>query len=364
MKKTKLTAAVLAAMCLLASCGAKHHDSFMSVNNSAKTADTQNYASMSDEAYAENAEDYYESEQESDFSLTAEAADFKQADVKNINPQMLVYSCDMSIDVLEFDDSVNKLHDLINRYKGFIENETYSDGGNTSKWQYNDEQKWKTLSTVIRIPSASYDDFCKEAENIGDMRRKNASVQNLTTEYSDLKTTLTIYEAKEKRYLDLLADMKNESDAIAVENKLTQIQVEIARLKTRMNNIENDVAYSYINLTVNEVREYTEDPVIEKTDTFGQRLMNTVSRTWRGFLEFLEELLFLIIRLLPYLLLLGIVLFPLNQLRKAIKKKRNARKAAQIQAQMNAQPEIPDTAATTGTEEKETTPKDNEADHT
>ena len=62
--------------------------------------------------------------------------------------------------------------------------------------------------------------------------------------------------------------MKSESEAISVENELTNIQVEIAKIKTRMNNIENDVAYSYIDLTVNEVREYTAEPVIEKTDTF------------------------------------------------------------------------------------------------
>jgi hypothetical protein len=356
MKKLQLTAAALAGMCLLASCGAK--SAYEQTNLAADS-----YSMQRDEAYGDNYEEYYESaaeESKSDYSIEAEAADYKQADVKAINTQMLVYSCDMSIDVLEFDDSVDKLHDLITKYKGFIESETYSDGGNTSKWQYTDEQKWKTLSTIIRVPSASYDDFCNDAENVGDMRRKNASVQNLTTEYSDLKTTLSIYEAKEKRYINLLADMKSESDALAVEKDLTDIQVEIAKIKTRMNNIENDVAYSYINLTVNEVREYTEEPVIEKTDTFGQRLANTVSRTWRGFLEFLEGLLFLIIRLLPYLLLIGIVLIPINLLRKSIKKKRAARDKAWYQAHKNAQPEPMNTAASASPEEKDTAQKEKE----
>ena len=76
-----------------------------------------------------------------------------------------------------------------------------------------------------------------------------------------------------------------------------------------MNNIENDVAYSYIHLTVNEVREYTEKPVVKKTDTFGQRFKNTVSSTWENFLYFLENLLFVLIKMLPYLLLIGIIIF-------------------------------------------------------
>ena len=342
MKKQLTAAAALACMCLLTSCGsmnqaatseARSDNAAFSVNHT-KGESLQAEPTAGDEAYeAYDDAEYYENTETSELS-------FRQSNVRALNPQMLVYSCEMSIDVLEFDESVDKFHDLIKKYKGFVESETYSDGGNSSKWQYEDAQKWKTLHTVIRIPSASYDDFCDDAENVGDMRRKNASVQNLTTEYSDLKTTLSIYEAKEKRYIDLLAAAKNESDAIAVENELTNIQVEIARIKTRMNNIENDAAYSYINLTLNEVREYTEDPVIEKTDTFGQRLTNTLSKTWKGFLVFLEDLLFFIIRVLPYLLVLGIFLFIITRICRAVKrKKRASRAAAQYPVQMNTQPE-------------------------
>ena len=133
--------------------------------------------------------------------------------------------------------------------------------------------------------------FCKEAEEIGDMRMKNASVQNLTTEYSDLTTTLKIYEAKEQRYLKLLAEIEDESRALSMERELTDIQVQIANIKTRMNSIENDVAYSYINLSLNEVREYQEVKVREPEDTFGQRFKITVKKTTNGFLNFLEGLL-------------------------------------------------------------------------
>ena len=336
--KKQIIIASLAGMCLLTSCG----------NSKQFSADT----AYKNEAVAESYEENYDyeapeaTEKRSDSGIEAEAAEYRQSEVRAINTQMLVYACDMSIDVLEFDESVDKLHALIDKYNGFLESENYSDGANTGKWQYSDEQKWKTLSTVIRIPSASYANFCKDAEAVGDMRRKNASVQNLTAEYSDLKTTLAIYEAKEKRYITLLSEMKSESEAISVEKELTNIQIEIARIKTRMTNIENDVAYSYINLTLTEVREYSEEPVIEETDTFGQRLHNTISGTWKRFLASMEGLLFLLIRLLPYLFLLGIVLFILNQIRKSIKKKRNAARAAKAKSMnLNAEPEKTDTAA-------------------
>ena len=315
MKKI-IAALAMAGVCLLSSCG----DS-AKMSNAFKSDTAQNVNGDYSADYYESPEEAAAEAESSDNSGdTAEPMSYKQSDVKAINPQMLVYSCDMSIDVLEFEQALDRFHGLIDKYKGFIESETYSDGGSSSQWKYTDDKKWKTLNAVIRIPSADYDAFCSDAEEIGDMRRKNASVQNLTTEYSDLKTTLSIYEAKEKRYLDLLKDITDEKEAISVESELTNIQIEIAKLKTRMNNIENDVAYSYINLTLNEVREYTAEPIVEKTDTFGQRLKNTVTRTWNGFLGFLERLLFFIIEIFPYLVVFGIIIFIVIKLKKLFSK--------------------------------------------
>ena len=219
---------------LLTSCG--------SGMKAADNAGTNSFAPQYDTAEEYKSDDAYSDQEAAYENGESSSISYKQSEVKAINTQMLVYSCDMSIDVLEFDQAVDKIHELISTYNGFIESENYNDGGSTSKWQYSDSEKWKNLYATIRIPSADYEDFRKAAEKIGDMRRKSSSVQNLTTEYSDLKTTLSIYEAKEKRYLDILSEIKSEQEAIEVENELTSIQIEIAKIKTRMNNIENDVA--------------------------------------------------------------------------------------------------------------------------
>ncbi|MDO4863128.1 MAG: DUF4349 domain-containing protein [Ruminococcus sp.] len=329
MKKTALILSLaMAGTMLLTGCG----DSDKASSAKYEAAPQNNYAAD----YAESGEANYDSESVDEGGITQ--TNYKQSAAKAIDTQMLIYSCDMSIDVLEFDKAVDEIHDLIKSYDGFIESENYSDGGSSGQWIYSDTQKWKNLNATIRVPSAKYDDFCKATEEIGDLRRKNSSVQNLTTEYSDLKTTLSIYEAKEQRYLDILADIKNESEAISVENELTSIQVEIAKIKTRMNNIENDVAYSYIHLNVNEVREYTEKPVVEKTDTFGQRLKNRLSKTWSGFLNFLEVVLFIVISVFPYALFIALIVFVFVMFIKLLVKigDRRARKRQQQRLQQTS----------------------------
>ncbi|WP_455529175.1 DUF4349 domain-containing protein [Ruminococcus sp.] len=331
MKKILLPLA-LAGTILLTSCGSGMKAADRAETNSSAHQFDNAAEYKSDDSYADS--EAYENGESSSMS-------YKQSEVKAINTQMLVYSCDMSIDVLEFDEAVDKIHELISTYNGFIESENYNDGGNTSKWEYSDSEKWKNLYATIRIPSADYEDFCEAAEKIGDMRRKSSSVQNLTTEYSDLSTTLSIYEAKEKRYLDILSEIKNEQEAIEVENELTSIQIEIAKIKTRMNNIENDVAYSFINLTLNEVRKYSDKPVIERNDTFGQRLKNTLSKTWDEFLYFLENLLFILIRILPYILIIGIITFIIVKLVKFFSKRSEKRKKEKYQQRIQQAPPMP-----------------------
>ena len=155
------------------------------------------------------------------------------------------------------------------------------------------------------------------------MRTQNAYAENVSPEYTDLKTALEIYEAKETRYINLLSTITDDQYALEVERELMDIEIEIAKLKTRMNQIRTDVAYSYINMTIREVREYAK---IKSEDTFGQRMLNRISDSWHLFLNVAEGLLVIFIMLFPYLLIVVILLLLLLFLNRRYKKKVQKRK--------------------------------------
>ena len=302
--------------------------------------------SAKSEAYIANgAYDSYDSDYGYETSYENASAEESPAEAYNgdnsavsadtIKKEMLVYSCDMTVDVLNFDEAVDSFKESLDSYGGFVENESFSDGGSDSRYYYADEEKWRTYYATVRIPSADYDEFCGYAASLGDLRSKNASVENVSSEYYDLNTTLEIYEAKEQRYIDLLADITDDEYAVSVEKELTELQIQIAQIKTRMNQIRTDVAYSYVHISINEVREYTPEPV--KKDTFLQRLSNTLSDAGSGFLSFLEGLLFVIIYLFPYLILIGIIIAIIIAIRKKTRARRaeRAAKAAAAAVRMN-----------------------------
>ncbi len=356
MKKRVFSAALIAVF-ILSGCGAsnKTSDTYVSDTNSFSTASTAEAESggFMDYDYTGDIseEEYWYSDSIEVPSMEMAAAEPEEEAAGNsgsakdsgmsagpasgeIEREMLVYSCSMSIDTLDFSSTLDGFHTLLAQYGGFIEIENYDDGGSTSRWYSNTMQKWQSYSATVRVPSRNYDAFCNSAGTLGDLRSKNASVQNLSSEYNDLSTSLEIYEAKEERYIALLADITEDEYAVAIERELTELQIQIAAIKSRMNKIDTDVTYSYIYITINEVKEYVSEPV--KTDTFFDRLGNTLSDTGRDFVEFLETLLFLIIRLLPYLvlivLLIIIILF-LTRKRRAHRRNLRQQQAAQTVAQ-------------------------------
>lgn len=345
MKKRFLHVTLFAAL-ILSGCGAgnKSSDTYVSNGSYITASSTQTEAGWSaDYDYADDMDYNFEAPAaaEEAESPASSPASTKGSETSNgltsddIDREMLVYSCNMSIDTLDFASTVNGFKALLDQYGGFIENENYSDGGSNGRWYSESAEKWQSYSATLRVPSRNYDAFCNSAGNLGDLRSKNASVQNLSSEYHDLSTTLEIYEAKEERYIALLSEITEDEYAIAVERELTDLQIEIARIKSRMNKINTDVSYSYVYITISEVKEYVSEPV--KTDTFFDRLLNTINDTWIGFVEFWETLLFLIIRLLPYLVLIAlmvIIILALTKKRRAHKAQLRQERAAQAAAQM------------------------------
>ena len=320
MKKISITAFLLSAA-LLTGCGSSSNYASDTASISQNSKGYSSYDSAS-EAYYDSDYSYSDEVENADASSNG-SGDEDGLTADRIKKEMLVYSCDMSVDVLDFDTAVSKFKESLDSYGGFVENENYNDGGSGSRWYSEDDEKWQTYSATVRVPSADYDAFCAAAAELGDLRSKNASVQNVSSEYYDLSTTLEIYEAKEERYIALLADITDDEYAVSVEKELTELQIEIAKIKTRMNDISTDVAYSFVNISINEVKQYTPEPV--QKDTFGQRLKNTISSTASNFIKFLEVLLFVIIALLPYIILIGIIVFVIILIRKSIKKKRAAK---------------------------------------
>lgn len=272
-----------------------------------------------DEEYA--AEDY---DDVSDSAVladnTSSTADSALSDAENsqtsadkkgvIDTEMLVYTCNVSIRTEKFEDSYNMLKNLIEDMEGFTESEDYNE--NDSSYGSS-----KTARLTVRVPSKNYNNMLDSFGDIGTVTSKSSNAENVSQEYSDTEKALEIYEAEEARYIERIKTIKDESALLELESKITELQIKIAQLKSRKSQIETDVAYSYVYITLSE-SVYKE----ETQTSFGGRLMNMLNRSWHGFLDICEGLLFFIILVLPEIIVICIIVLIIIKLVKRRKRKK------------------------------------------
>lgn len=245
-------------------------------------------------------EDYNNSEVSSEQEVSKED-DNNSVDTK-FDRDMLVYEGSIRITTKSYDKAISELNELYKKYDCFISSST----------EYQNYDELMNYSATIRVNSSQYEDLMNGVSNLGTLARKTSEVTNMSMEYSDIVTALRIYKARQERYLKMLENCYDESDAIAIEDKLTDLEVTIAQYESRKALIETDVAYSYINLEIEEVKEYTSQ--VNHTDGFFTRFRKEVVNTFFGFIDFLENALFFVIRIVPY----GVLFFILYKVLKKL----------------------------------------------
>lgn len=254
----------------------------------------------------------------------------QSANQQTVTKEMLVYRGRIEIDTLEFNRSVENFKQLLNQVGGFVEKENYTDEGERYDDYYavDETEKHNLYMATIRVPSSEYNTVMDGAGDLGDVRSKTSNVQNVTQQYGTYQSQIKIYEAEYQRYLKLLEKASEDQYALEIEQKLFDLQVKIAEIKSSITNLETDVAYSYIDISLTEVKKYQKQP--EKTDTFFDRLIHTCKNSWNVFLFLIEKILFCIIYTWYYIALILLLLFVIFKLQRKHPKSRSKTKKTTV----------------------------------
>ena len=234
-----------------------------------------------------------------------------------LNMEKLVYKCAMSIETMEYQKSYDAIKKALEEVGGIVQYERQTDDSN--RWYYESYVKrGGTLHATIscRVPTAKYNEFVNSVGNVGKVMDKQTSVDNISQEYYDTTTKVQSLKIQEERLLTMLQAATTVEEMLNIEDRLESIRYEISKYETKIVYMDMDVAYSYVDIELTEVLEYTqvEEPV--KKNTFVDRLVNTIKDSADDFLDLCEELLFAVIYLVPYVIILGIAFVVLCKIRK------------------------------------------------
>ena len=236
------------------------------------------------------------------------------------SPEKLIYSASATVETTEFDGTIEKLSALVEQYGGFVESSSVN--GSNYYTQSRGYSSTRCAGYVIRVPSDKFSALMGSLSTLGNVPYSHTYTENITAQYYDTDARLTAYQTQEARLLEMMEAAKTVEDLIAIEEKLTELRYQIESLQSTLKNWDRQVAYSTLDLEVQEVVEYTP----ESRMSYGQELALALSSGLKRTGEFFKDLLLAIVGALPALVILAVVLAILIPVWKKRRKARKARK--------------------------------------
>lgn len=208
--------------------------------------------------------------------------------------EKIIYNSEVTLETTEFDAALEKIAQLVKDLGGYMESTSISGSNYTSIVRGN--AGTRSAYYEIRIPSANFSQLNSDLSALGNVPHNRTYTKNITTQYYDAQSRLNAYKVQEDRLLEMLTIADTVEDMLSIQQQLTEVQYEIDSLTGTLRYYDNQVSYSTVDLTVEEVREYTPSPTVTLTywermrQEFGESLHDTGRFFTEGFLWLVTSL--------------------------------------------------------------------------
>ncbi len=357
MKKriTAVLSTALAVTIILAGCGGGSSSSSDSGSFMAKESAAPAMAeSAADMDYEDALYDYAPEEAYNDSSASTAAGSAPEdapsdSEIMSNSNRKLIKTVNMSAETREFDKFIANITDRIDSLGGYAESTDIS--GNSY-----DSYSERNAFIVARIPASKLEFFVSDVAEHSNITSKSESAEDVTLQYADVEAHKDSLKIEQQRLNELLEEANDLETIIALEERLTQVRYEIESYESRLRTMNNQIVFSTVNLNVREVKEYTPEPVEEKT--FGQRLtegfLESCEEAWETIQDFVIGFVSLLPMLLVVLVILGVIFLIIFAIVKAIiavaKKSGAKKKKAAKPVQAQALPTPPSNASQAGSD--------------
>ena len=240
----------------------------------------------------------------------------------------IIRTVTMRCETKAYDDAVTLIMSSLATSGGYVEK------SNSTGTGYEDVRgSERHASYTLRVPAENLDAFLEAMRIDGGIRilSQNAVSNEITATYHDTVSRLETLEAEKASLTTMLegfTDYKDINSMLSVQERLYNVIEEIEALKTKLNLYDGQVAMSTVNLTLDEVIEYTEVKVPDPT--FGERLSEAFVESWTDFREGCEDFAVFFVEAFPTLMVMAfifgtpalVVLIVMLSVMKARKRKR------------------------------------------
>ncbi len=225
-------------------------------------------------------------------SIGATASDLSAYDRK------LIYNANVVLEVEDYGDAQTELFNMVTLAGGYMLNfsdrmSTHESGG----------------TFVIKVPSKGFHSFVSKLEELKKKdteAQRNIEGKDVTEEYVDIASRLKAKQVVEGRLLSFMEKATDTKNLLQFSNELARVQEEIEAIKGRMRYIDQNVAFSTV-----EIRMYEkigkEQTVVEKNDNVLTRAGNAMKGSGEAVLAMFEGIFIVLAGALPILVVIALV---------------------------------------------------------
>ena len=216
----------------------------------------------------------------------------------------------------DLDGLLQTLNSRVAEMGGYVEASNVYNGS-----AYHGSARYRNASLTIRVPADSADNFTQQVSQAANVISHNKDMDDITLSYVSVESRMKALQVEEERLLALLAKAETMSDLLEIESRLTDVRYELEQVTSQLRVYDNRVDYATIHLDISEVMEYT---VVEE-QTVWQRIGTGFVDSLKAIGNFLVELFVFLVANLPYLILIGAIVWLIVFLCRRSAAKRRAR---------------------------------------
>lgn len=207
-------------------------------------------------------------------------------------PKKLIKNGTISFETDDLVKTKASIAHSIQKVNGYISSENQNNYGDR-----------KTINLSVRIPAQYFDSILSQiSKNVVKFDTKNIQISDVTEEFLDVESRLKNKKQLEIKYLDILKRANSVQEILEVEKELGKIREEIESTEGRLKYLENQVAFSTLNISFYKIEE-------SESTSFVKRLSNGFSNGFENLKSFFIGLL----QIWPFIIVFVVIVFWLKK---------------------------------------------------
>ena len=207
-------------------------------------------------------------------------------------PKKLIKNGTISFETDDLVKTKASIAHSIQKVNGYISSENQNNYGDR-----------KTINLSVRIPAQYFDSILSQiSKNVVKFDTKNIQISDVTEEFLDVESRLKNKKQLEIKYLDILKRANSVQEILEVEKELGKIREEIESTEGRLKYLENQVAFSTLNISFYKIEE-------SESTSFVKRVSNGFSNGFENLKSFFIGLL----QIWPFIIVFVVIVFWLKK---------------------------------------------------